>query len=321
VHIVGSRVHGSAARQIEITNDSGEAVMEVRRSTFGKGRAETGQQGILIATGGDARLRLDVDDSGFSDNLSTALHVIVGGKAVADVNVTGSRFERNGSALVFAPGDGAKLTYRIENNTITGNSTTAVTMTSTSSEGAAGTIVRNVIGVAGQPGSGASCNGACTGIMLTGGGRGTSSALIANNTLQQIDSGIRVRSGDAGTLDVRIVGNTIREPAGGTSRPAIVVQAGMRPKDSARICADVGGAGDLANVVSGAWNSGGGGAAIQFIHRFPLASMSIAGYAGAANGYANVAKFVAGRNRGAAVATDITGELTLADNCSVPQGK
>ncbi|HEX2061902.1 MAG TPA: right-handed parallel beta-helix repeat-containing protein [Thermoanaerobaculia bacterium] len=314
VRFTGTRIEESAARQIEITNDTGEAIVEVRRATIGNAKTATGQQGMLVSAGGDARLRLTIEESTFAGNVSSAIHVIAAGSSVVNANVANSRFQRNGSALVFAPSDAAKLDYRIDNNTIAGNSTTAVTITSTSAQGSTGTVVRNTVGVAGETGSGASCGGACSAIMITGAGRGSSSALVAANTLQQIDSGIRVRSGDTGTLDVRITGNTIRERAAG-DRPAIVVQAGMRPKDSARICADVGGAGALANTV--AWP--GPGAAMQFVHKFPLTKLFIAGYAGSTTAYANAAKFVATRNRGAAVATDITVELSLADQCNVPQ--
>jgi hypothetical protein len=310
------RIRESAARQIEIVNDTGEAAIDVSRSTIGSGRKSTGQQGILITAGGDSRVRLTVVGSTIANNASTALHVIAAGTAMVDASVSGTQFRDNGSALLLMTTDSAKLALRIEDNTISGNSTSAVTVTGLSREGWSGTIARNVIGVTGKAGSGASCGGGCSGIMLTGGGRGTSSAAVTGNTLQQVDSAIRTRSGDSGTLNVRITGNIIRERAAGSS-PAIVVQAGMRPKDSARICAEVGGTRELANVVSGDWGTSAAGAAIQFLHRFPSTLMSIAGYAGDPAASANVAKFVAGRNRGAAVAADITGTLTLADHCAI----
>lgn len=314
VRFDGTKIRESAARQIEITNDTGDAAIDVRRATIGHGRESTGQQGILITAGGDSTVRLTVAESTMANNVTTGLHVIAAGTATVDASITGTRFRDNGSAMILMTTDSAKLTLRIEDNTISGNATSAVTVTGLSREGWSGTIAGNVIGIAGKAGSGASCAGGCSGIMLTGGGRGTSSAAVTGNTLQQVDSAIRVRSGDSGTLNVSITGNTIRERAAGSS-PAISVQAGMRPKDVARICAEVGGVGDLANVVSG-W-SRGEGSDIQFLHRFAGSAMSIAGYAGSPAAFANAAKFVAGRNRGASVAADITGTLTLADDCAV----
>jgi hypothetical protein len=316
VRITGTRIEESAARQIEIINDTGEANIEVRRATIGKPKEQTGQQGMLVTAGGKAQLRLVVDESTFAGNNSSAVHVIVAGSAAVDANIRGSRFQRNGSAMLLVTGDASKLTYRIENNTITGNSTAAVTVTSTATQGSSGTIVRNTIGTAGQLASGATCGGACAGIMITGAGRGKSSVLVVANTIQYVDSGIRVRSGDSGSLDVRITGNIIRDRAAG-DRPAIHVQSGMRPKDPARICADIGGAGALANDVS--WP--GPQPAMQFVHKFPLAQMLIAGYAGSPTAAANAAKFVATRNRGASVAADVTVALSLADQCNVPQEK
>lgn len=310
VRIVGTRLTEGATRQLEIVNDAGEAQIEVARSTIGNPKEATGQQGILLVAGGDARVRVTVEDTTFSNNANNAaLHVIGAGKAVVDATVRGSRFEKNGSALLMVPSEESAFTYRLENNKIAVSSTTAVTITSTSKDGSSGAVVGNTI-------SGASCNGGCAAIMITGAGRGSSSALVANNTIDKSDSGIRVRSGDTGTLDVRVTGNTIRERSAGT-RSAIHVQAGMRPKDSARICAEVGGAGALANNVS--W--GGAPNAIEYLHKFPLAKLFIAGYAGATDAPQNAAKFVAGRNRGAAVVADVTAGLSLADTCNVSEEK
>ena len=316
VRFIDTRIIESAARQIEIVNDTGEADIEVTRATVGSAKEATGQQGILISGGGDARVRVSVSESTVSNNPTSAVHVVAQGKAVVDATIRGSRFQRNGSALVLMSTDDAKLTYRVESNTVAVSSTTAITITTTSKVGSSGAVTGNTVGVAGQPKSGATCNGGCAAIMITGAGRGNSSALVARNTIQQSDSGVRVRSGDTGTLDVRIAGNTIRERSAGT-RSAIHVQAGMRPKDSARVCAEVGGAGELANHVS--W--GGAPNAVEFLHKFPQAKLFIAGYAGAAGAPQNAARFVAGRNRGAAVTADVTEPLSLADTCDVAQEK
>jgi hypothetical protein len=72
------------------------------------------------------------------------------------------------------------------------------------------------------------------------------------------------------------------------------------------------------NTISGAWNTGGGGAAIQFLRKAPGSTLAVAGYAGAVGTPKNAAMFVATRNRGAAVNADVTGDLRLADGCPAP---
>jgi hypothetical protein len=171
--------------------------------------------------------------------------------------------------------------------------------------------------VQGQAGSGASCDGGgCGGIIVRGLGRSIFSADIAKNTLQQIESGITIQASDSVDARVRVTGNIIREPVGANPRPAISIVTGIRDKDLSSLCLELGGEGKAANEISGGWN--GGGPAIHIRRRFPNSRLALAGYAGDRSAAANAAKFVAGRNRGAAVVVGMTGELTLADRCSLP---
>jgi hypothetical protein len=316
IRFIDTRIHESAARQIELTNDTAEATVTLEQVTLGGGKPPVGQQGMLVTAGGAASVKIAVADSTIANNFSSALHVIAAGNSKVDVSVAGTRFRDNGSAIVLAPSDAATLLYRIENNTISGNTTSALTINSTSSAATIGALVRNVIGIAGKAASGASCGGGCAGIALSSNGRGTSSAVLSNNTLQQVDAGIRVRSGGSSELRVDLIGNTVREPAVANAAPAILLQAGTRPNDVARLCAAVGGDGASANVIAGSWN--GGGAAIEIVQPFPRASLSIAGYAGDRKSNANASTYAAGRNRGAGVAVKLAGELTLADHCAIP---
>jgi hypothetical protein len=314
VRIVNSRIHESAARQLTIRNDTGEARIEIRESSLGGSRPPHGQQGILLTAGGDAKVTLVAEKTTIAGNYSNAIHVIGGGTASLDVAVTNGTFRDNAAAVLLAPAEGASLAYRIDDNVATGNTSSAINVHTTSKALVSGSIARNTIGARGKTNSGAFCNnGGCSGIMVTALGRGIVFADIAGNTIQQAELGIRVRGGDTSDVRARITGNTLREPAGTTPRAAVNVQAGMRPTDTSSLCADVSG-----NVVEGSWNAAAGGAAIHFLRRFANAPLSIAGYAGARNAPKNAATFVATRNRGAAAAADVTGDLTLADACPVP---
>ena len=316
-----TRVRGSEARQLAIVNDTGDATIEIRGCDIGGSKAPSGQQGLLLSAHGDARVRLLIDGTTISDNFSNGVHVTAAGKAEVDAVITKSKFAGNAAAILFAPAEDAALEWRIAENTVTGSTGVAMSVHSTSKGTVRGSIERNTIGIKGKSGSGASCGGGCGAIALTALSRGTFDAAVTDNVIQQVDSGIRVRGGDNAEMRVRVTGNEILEPAVADAGPAIAVQAGMRPNDTAAVCADVGGAGELANRVSGSWNPSGGGAAIQFVQRVPRASLAIAGYAGDRSAAANAARFVATRNQGAAAAADVKGELTLADSCVITQGE
>jgi hypothetical protein len=310
-------IRGSAAQQLSILNDTGEATIRVRKSAFGESKPPLGQQGMLVTASSYARLALSVEESTFTGNFSNALHVILTGKSRGDVAVSGTTFQENAAAILLTPSDSAALTYRIEDNTVTRSSATAFNVHSTSLKDIRGTIARNIIGEAGRALSGASCGGACSGIVVTALGQGTSAVAITGNTLQQVDSGIRARAGDRARMNVRIIGNTLREPSGIGGQGAINLQSGMRPNDAASLCAQVGGDAASANVVSGNW-SASPGAAIRIVRRFSGASLAIGGYTGSSSSAAEVARFIAARNRGASTNADLTGELAPAADCPRP---
>jgi Right handed beta helix region len=314
VRITGTRIHDSAARQLAIRSDAGEAKIEIRDCRIGGSKPPHGQQGMLVTAGGDARLALVVDKTAVTGNKSNAIHVIASGTAALDVTVTNGTFRDNAAAVLLVPADASTLAYRIEDNVASGHTSTAINVHVTSKKPASGTIARNTIGEKGKARSGAFCqNGGCGGILVTALQRAVVFAGVNGNTIQQAELGIRVRGGDDSDLRVRINGNTIREPAGENPRPAIEVVGGVRPKETSAVCADI-----ANNTVSGAWNAGGGGAAIQYLRKSPHATLAIAGYAGAVGTPKNAATFVATRNRGAAVNADVTGDLRLADGCPVP---
>lgn len=317
LRIIGTTLRDNAARQLDIAAATGELTIDIRESTIDGAEPPFGQQGIVLTAGGDAHVRLLIEHTTIVDNFSNALHVTAAGSAEVDARISENTFRDNASAVLLTPSDKAKLTYRIADNKITESRSTALTVHSTGAAVANGAISGNVIGVQGKAGSGASCEGGgCGGIIVRGLGRSIFSADIAKNTLQQIESGITIQASDSVDARLRITGNIIREPVGANPRPAISIVTGIRDKDLSSLCLELGGEGKAANEISGGWN--GGGPAIHIRRRFPNSRLALAGYAGDRSAAANAAKFVAGRNRGAAVVVEMTGELTLADRCSIP---
>lgn len=316
LRIARTRFERNESRQLHLIQESGEAAIEVVESFFGGGPPPNGQQAILVQTSGDARLRLAVTGSTFAENFGTAVQINVEGASVVTTEIAGNTFRKGGAAVSALAANTASLTYRIATNSIQQSSATALNVHATTSAAVSGEIVENVIGTAGKAGSGAACGGGCSGIAVTALGRGTSSAVISQNTVHQADSnGILARAGGDATLDVRITGNTIGDPSGRDALHAIAVVAGMRKNDRAAVCAEIGGAGALVNSVSGSWNAAGGGAAIGLTRRGDATSLSVARYAGERTNVTGLSKFVAGANRGAAVQASIGSGVTLSDGC------
>lgn len=311
-------IEGSEARQLFVLNDTGEATIDVRKSSFRGGPPPNGQQGILLQTAGDARLRFTVDGVKFADHFSNAIQLVVAGTSDVNADITGSTFRGSAAAVATTIADAAKLAYRIAGNTIANSTSTAINVHGTTSGAISGAITRNLIGVQGESGSGAVCGGGCNGITLTAMGRGSSAAIISGNTIQQIDgNGILARASGDATLRVQVAGNVIREPVGSDALYAIALMAGSRSADRAYICGEIGGDGDRANMIAGSWNTAGGGGAIGIMRRGEFTTLAIADYAGDRTSVANLSKFVAGRNRGGAVDASIGGGVTIAA-CSLP---
>jgi hypothetical protein len=312
VRISGARFEGNEARHLYFEQDSGEATIEIRDSTFRGTAPPNGQQGVLLRSSGDARLHITIDGSTFVDNFGNAVQLIAEGKVALTAEIAGNTFRKNAAAVTAGVADDASLQYRITKNKIEQSRSTALNIHGTTRNTVSGEIADNII-------NGATCGGGCNGISVTALGRGTSTSVISRNTVQRVDAnGILARAGGDATLHVRIAGNTVRDPFGADALYAILVTAGMRKADRAAVCAEIGGTGDLLNTISGSWNVAGGGTAIRLERAAEIASLGIARYAGDRTNTAALSKFVAGRNRGAAVEAAIAGGVTLTDGCRIP---
>jgi hypothetical protein len=310
--ITDSHLEGNESRQLFLVQDAGEVAIAIRNTTFRGTAPPNGQQAILLNASNDARVGLAVNASTFVDNFGNAVQLIAAGTASVTSEITANTFRNNAAAVTAAVNDAAQLHYKIDNNKIERSTATALNVHGATSQVVAGELVGNSI-------DGAVCGGGCSGISVTAIGRGTSSALISGNTIRRADAnGIIARAGGDASLRVRIIGNTLREPAGSEAMQAIFVTAGMRKSDRAAVCVDLGGTGDAMNTISGAWNAAGGATGIGLTRRGDSSTLSIARYAGDRTNAEGLSKFVAGRNRGAAVEAAIGGAVTLSDGCPIP---
>jgi len=176
-----------------------------------------------------------------------------------------------GSALIIAKGTG------------TGNFT--------------GTVSNNTIGVTGLANSGSSQG---SGIAVIHAGGGSNTTHITGNQIRQYNnSGIQLQIGDAsqggnGSLNATVTGNTVAQP-GTFASNGVFLNVGVLTGDAHQACFSFGGAGALANSITG--SSANGATDFRLRERFAT-SVRLPGYAGANNNNAAVVTFVQGNNGG-----------------------
>ncbi|HEX8906809.1 MAG TPA: hypothetical protein VF771_18305, partial [Longimicrobiaceae bacterium] len=234
--------------------------------------------------------------------------------AISDVVLSGNSFNKGsasinpGSGGVVVGSSGAagstSLTYSITGNSFRGAAGAALTVQKGAGTGSStGTIAGNTIGVSGVANSGSTQG---TGISVIHLGAGTSTHAITNNVLRQINgsSGMLLQVGDAvasggnGTYNVTVTGNDIQQEGTtiNSGRSAITLTSGTATGDGHLVCADIGGAGALANnIVNFNTSSAGNDNRIRPNQRF-LTTVRMPGYTGANNDNAAVATYLLGRN-------------------------
>ena len=168
-----------------------------------------------------------------------------------------------------------------------------------------GTITGNTIGNAGIVGSGAPCSG-CNIISVRNNGSsgGFNRVTIGGagglaNTLQRsLGGGINVTGGlnvsnDSGTMQVKIIGNTLTRPDGGGTGLPITIVNGTAAADTSQTCADV-----LNNVINGAAGSGTWNlsAAVRLRHVQNTTVYRLPFYTGGGADTAAVQTYLDGRN-------------------------
>jgi hypothetical protein len=210
-------------------------------------------------------------------------------------------------------GDNVNFTYNIASNTFSGAAGAALAISKGSGTGTfSGTVNGNTFGVSGVPNSG-SLAGSDVFVSLIGGGSTT--VHITNNQIFQYNNfgiGLQIgsnASGGIGGMNATITGNTIAQPGTGSFvMNGINLNAGTSSGDANFICAGIGGAGALANSITGSGANGGP----DFRLRQRMATtVRLPGYAGANNDAAAVVSFVQSQNGGTP-----TGSATV----SVPTG-
>jgi hypothetical protein len=315
--IVGSSVSGGVGDNFRVVNTGGvlDRITFVG-TTIGLNGATEGDDGLELAASGTAVLNATVQNGTFTGARGDLLQLSLQNTAASDLVVSGSTFHNahpgtlagSGGVTLASIGTGSPtLTYAITGSSFRGALGNALSVARGAGTGSfSGTISGNVIGASGAANSG-SAQGSGISLELVGGGSHTSS--VTNNQIFQFTNfGVRAQGGNTGLggqgkLSLVIQGNQISQPsanaaAGLFPTNGIRVQSGVVSGDNTVVCATIGGAGALANSISG--SGANGGTDVRLFERF-LTTMALPGYAGAPADNAAASAFVQGNNAGASV--------------------
>ncbi|HEV7487911.1 MAG TPA: putative Ig domain-containing protein [Thermoanaerobaculia bacterium] len=246
-----------------VENGVGTMTLNVTSSTFNKGTVNSG--GINAASYNSANMTVNIQTSTFGDVaagnglFSNGVTAAGNDNSTFNCTINGSSFVNTNGISAGSGGSGAAtVTYNITNNNPIQNKTNGsngITFGKGSGSSAVtSTVTGNVI-------TKADC-GNCAGMRFNGfGAGGSSNATITGNTISTVNEGILVAIGQGSTTNnVVIQSNTISGPVGTLSGFAIDATNGTQAGDNPCTVLNIGGAGALANTISGVWFSQANGA-------------------------------------------------------------
>jgi hypothetical protein len=310
--ITGSTIGGGFTDNVRLVNTAGTLDrLTLVGDTFALNATATGEDGVHLEAQSAAVLKVTVQNSVFTGSRTDQFDLSLSNSASADLVFSGNAVRNAhpavvsgaGGLLVTGGGTGstASLTYQITGNTIRDALGSAVVVQKGAGTGAfSGTVANNQIGSASAANSG-SAQG--SGIEIAALGGGTHTVLLSGNVIRQYNNfGISLSAGNAalggsGTLNATVRSNDIANP--GTSAfpmNGVMLNAGTNTGDAHQVCLDLGGAGSLANAITG--SGAFGGTDFRLRQRF-LTTVKLPGYAGTSSNNAAVVTFEQGRNGGA----------------------
>ncbi|HEX2836409.1 MAG TPA: Ig-like domain-containing protein [Thermoanaerobaculia bacterium] len=309
--ISNSTISGGIENNMTVLNTSGVLNrLTITSTTFGSMSTATGDDALLIDARNTAVVNVTVQNSTFTSARGDHFQLNLADTASSDLVFSGNSITNNhpavisggGGIRVTGGGSGSNVTgtLSITNNTMRDSLGTAIGVTKGAGTGSfSGTITGNAIGVAGIPDSGSSQG---SGISVVHAEGGSSSINVTNNVINQYGNfGIFLQTGGtavvgSGTLKSVVTGNTVANP-GSLSfvKNGFHLNAGTLPGDTYQVCLTLGGAGALANSITGSGDDGG----TDFrLRQRQSTTVRLPGYAGANNDNAAVTSFVQSNNGG-----------------------
>jgi Bacterial Ig domain len=330
--ISSSTITGSAEENARIDNDSGTLDLKVTSSTFSSTSTTLGGDGLQLYGDGTALMRSSITNSTFTANRDDAFQMTTAGGTVPSptmhtafnnntVVASGNAGSTNNAGVVITPAAASTTFFQMSGGSIKGSEASALILNPLGTAQFDATVTGITIGAAGEAQSGSEA-----GIGLWAKPVQNSDAKIAirNSTIQQYAQNgmyLRHNDGTTGTAEYTVTGNTIVTPNPGLR--GIYMEAGATATDTQFVCADIGGAGALANSLS---TSGGQGLEDIFVTKYVGSTFRFPGLTN--NTDAGIASYLANRNAGNGLPTafyetaggtpPVTGNNTLCAQPTLP---
>jgi len=266
----------------------------------------------LVFQGTGGTLNVTVQNSFMTGARGDLFNLDLHGTIASDLVFTGNALTNNNANIVSGgggftmQGGGAgnqeTFTFNISNNTMRDAVGGALNIGAGTGAGTnhnySGTISGNTIGVAGVTDSGSKQG---SDIFINFNAAGTGTFNITNNQLFQYGNGngINLNMGAFASsnpfIQLVVTGNTISNP-GTFGAQGILLTAGTGPlPETGRICMTLGGAGGLANTLTGSGGAGAPGTEVRIRDRFDV-KVGFPGYGGSTTDTNALATYLQGRN-------------------------
>ncbi|HEX6718177.1 MAG TPA: Ig-like domain-containing protein [Pyrinomonadaceae bacterium] len=288
--------------------------------TIGANSTNNGEDGIQLQSETSGRILATIQNTTFTSargDLFNFLDNATSGSA-DDLIFNNNTLSNNHPAIATGGGgvtissNGTKdFTFHMESNTMrdaVGHAVLLVKSTGTASY--SGTFTGNTIGVAATNNSGSKEG---SGLKVQSAGQGTVTVAITNNQIHQYNNnGIELLTGggasaQSGTFNATITGNTVDTPGNNAATNAIPkngihLNGGTVVGDTYAICAQIGGAGALANSISTSGKDAvpptGAGDLDFRLRQRQSTTVRLPGYGGANNDNTAVQNFIIANNSG-----------------------
>ena len=307
--VTNCNISGGFEDNFAVVNTSGTLNRITFNGTmFGANSTTDGSDGILVEGQNNAVVNTTVQNGTFTSTRGDHFQLNLTDTASTDLVFTGNNIT-NAHPAVVSGGGGIRLTggsaggnvtatYNFSNNIMRDSNGTAIGVTKGAGAGTfSGTINNNQIGVAATANSGSFAG---SGISVITAEQGSSTVAITNNQVRQYNNfGIIVQAGGlptvgSGSLNATVTGNTISNP--GTAifaKNGFQLNSGTVPNDAFQVCLAFGGAGALANSLTGTGTDGG----TDFrLRQRQSTTVRLPGYGGANNDDAAVVAFAQANN-------------------------
>lgn len=321
-------VTGNEEIQMRVVNTSGTlTAFNVTGGSFSNSAAPNGVDGIQFEGSGTAVMNINVQGATMNNNAADGFFSSATDTATVNVTVQGCTINGNINAAVnvnAVSGGNSRFTIGGAGglgNTINGGSTQTgnfinINLGLPSTGTLQGTVNNNNITGSTAVGAGG------TGIRVVSNGSGTLTTAVTNNTVTNANGeGINALARDGNsTLNVTFTGNNVTH-APTNDNHVVTVNSGAVTTDTTNVCADIGGAGGLANTI----NDGNPGIshAIRVRNRFAGTLLRLPGYGGGGTDTAAVVAYLQARNNetGTVTATINGNTITGGGGCPQPTAR